>query len=464
MNISSKLAALLGPMSWLPEPDQTAPFSRDWLDRFGVPPIGVARPSTTDEVAAVLRICHDQGIPVVPQGGKTGLVGGSVSEDPDAVLLSLSRMNRIEDIDGSNFTVTVEAGVVLQNLHLSLADHDLHFPMHLGSEGSAQIGGLIATNAGGSHAFRFGMMQDLVVGLDVVLPDGRVWQGSRAVTKDNGGFQLRKLFCGSEGRIGVITRAVLRLYPAARKTATALIAVPDINALIETGRVLRRDLGDFLTALEFFDDPILKLALQHIPDLRCPLEGAANYYLLAEVATSHASLDPEDLLTNSLESVFEAGSATDAVIAQNQAQRVEIWRLREELPEGTLREGRQLKHDISVPVSRIEESIATSTPKILELLPDARIWTFGHLGDGNLHFNVSPPADENHFGGRDKAINLAVYETAERLGGSFAAEHGTGRSKSPLAIQLRSEVERSLMAAISNAFDPEKSMNPSIIV
>ncbi len=411
-----------------------------------------------------MKICHQREIPVVPQGGKTGLVGGSVAEDSGTLLLSLSRLNQIEDIDSTDFTVTVGAGVVLESLHQTLSEQDLHFPMHLGSEDSTQIGGLIATNTGGSHAFRYGMMQDLVLDLDVVLPDGRIWRGARAVTKDNSGFQLRKLFCGSEGRLGVITRAVLRLYPAARRAATALVAIPDIETMTDAGRIRRRDLGDFLMALEFFDDPILRLALKHIPDLRCPLEDAAGFYLLAEIATSHASLDPEEILTASLERVFETGRASDAVLAQSEAQRAEIWRLREELPEGTLREGRQLKHDISVPVSRIPEFMAKCAPGIETILPGARIWAFGHLGDGNIQLSVSPPFGQQAFAGQDDAINLAVYTAAESLSDSFAAEHGTGRSKPAVADRLRSNVERSLMESIAKAFSPEERMNPGVIV
>jgi len=464
MKLEDQLATLLGPKGWLSSDQARAAHARDWLNKFGVPPRGIVRPASTAETAEFMRLCNEAGVPVIPQGGATGLVGASVACQEDAILLSMSRLNTIESIGTDDFTALVGAGVVLQQLHDALAEHDLEFPLHLGAEGSAQIGGLIATNAGGSHAFRFGTMQDLVFGLEVVLPNGDVWDGTRRLLKDNGGFQLRKLFCGSEGRLGVITRAVLRLYPARHNRATGLIALPDLDAVLRVGRELRSTAGEFLTALEFFDDGILGLALGNVPDLKWPMTGRAPYYLLVELSSSLDVLDMPEILEGSLASSMEADLVADAVLAQSVAQREAIWRIREELPEGSRREGQQLKHDISVPLTGFAAFLDDCAQRVAAILPGARIWTFGHLGDGNIHYNISPPKGETDFARRDADINRAIYEAAEEHGGSFAAEHGVGRSKIGIAQTLRSPTERALMARIHRAMDPKDIMNPGVVV
>lgn len=464
MTLDQSLSDLLGPRNWLKGDAETAPYSRDWLDRYGVPPLGVARPGSTQEVAAIMQLCHQHGAAVVPQGGRTGLVGASVAMEPGTVLLSLSRLTQIDAIAVDDFTVTVGAGVVLSQLHDALNAHGLEFAMHLGSEGSAQIGGLIATNAGGSHAFRYGTMMDMVLGLEVVLPDGSIWNGIRPLIKDNAGFQLRKLFCGSEGRLGIVTRAALKLQPAPKSRVTAMIALPHMQAALQVGRNLRMAAGDFLTALEFFDDDILKLALKNVPDLKWPLQDHAPVYLLTELATTSQELDLQPILETILEQAFDDELIVDAVVAQSDTQRANLWRIREDLPEGTLREGRQLKHDISVPVAAFTPFLEACAPKVHEVLPGARIWTFGHLGDGNIHYNVSPPLGATDFSDRDADINRVVYKTAEEFGGSFAAEHGIGRTKNAIADTLRSPIERALMARIHQAIDPGDIMNPGVVI
>ena len=463
MKPEAKFADLLGSRGWLTGGDTTG-YTRDWLDKYGVPPLGVARPASTEETAAVVRLCHEHKIIVVPQGGGTGQVGASVACESQAIILSLSRLNTIESIDANDFTAVVGSGLVLEQLHTALAKQDLMFPLHLGSEGSAQIGGLVASNAGGSHAFRFGLMQDLVLGLEVVLPNGAIWDGTRRLIKDNAGFQLRKLFCGSEGRLGVVTRVVLKLYPAPKHQLTALIALPDLEAALEVGRSLRSAAGELLTALEFFDDNILQLALQNIPDLVWPMDEHAPIYLLTELASSLESIELGAILEHALAGAIESGLVDDAVLAQTESQRSAIWRVREDLPEGTLREGLQLKHDISVPVTQFPEFLATCAKQVEAILPGTRIWTFGHLGDGNIHYNLSPPIGQPDFSDKNTELNWAVYTLAEQYGGSFAAEHGIGRSKLAMADELRSLVERELMAKIHNALDPENLMNPGVVV
>lgn len=464
MSLSDELHELLGKSSWLTGENDISPYVRDWLDRYGVPPIGVARPSNTEEVASVMRLCHEADVYVVPQGGGTGLVGASVATKPNTVILSLSRMNKIDVIDENDFTVIVEAGAILAQLHKQLEATDLAFPLHLGAEGSAQIGGLIATNAGGSHAFRFGTMLDLILGLEVVLPDGQIWNGTRRLIKDNSGFQLRKLFCGSEGRLGIVTRAVLRLHPAAKTRATALIAIPDLDSLLKTCRVLRRNCGEVMVAAEFFSDDILELALHHVPDISWPMESHAPYYILMELATSVGSLDLNELLETALEPVFEDGLAVDAIVAQSETQRAALWRIREELPEGTLREGLQIKHDIAVPVSQIASFLEECSLKVQEILPQTRIWSFGHLADGNIHYNLSPPKGSKDFSNLDIQLSTAIYTLVEAYGGTFAAEHGVGRSKRDIANALRSKVERQIMSDIQRAIDPNGIMNPGVVV
>ncbi|MDA7965583.1 FAD-binding oxidoreductase, partial [Ruegeria sp.] len=461
--LAASLSALLGPEGWKTGAE-AAPYSRDWLDRFGVAPLGVARPATTEAVAETMRLCHQNGVAVVAQGGNTGLVGGSVAARENTVILSLSRMNQIESIDPIDFTATVGPGVVLAQLHEAVAAEDLHFPLHLGSEGSAQIGGLIACNAGGSHAFRFGMMQDLVLGLEVVLPDGRIWNGARRLIKDNAGFQLRKLFAGSEGRLGVVTKAVLRLFPAARDRATALIAVPDRHRALALASSLRADAGEFLTGLEFFEDPTLDLALRNVPSLKWPLQGRSPFYVLAEVATSIPGLRLEDIFERALEHLFENDLAEDAVIASSEAQRLALWAIREELPEGARLEGRQIKHDIAVPVSQIAAFVDRCSPLVERILPGVRIWVFGHLADGNIHYNLSPPVGQNDFAGRDTDLSDCIYRTVVEFSGSFAAEHGMGRTKVAIADMLRSPVERDVMRRLHRAIDPDDIMNPGVVV
>lgn len=461
--LAGRLAALLGPSGWIPGAD-AAQWRRDWLDRYGEMPLGVARPNSTEAVAQVVAACHRAGVPVVAQGGNTGLCGGAVLGRAGGVILSLSRMAAMGVPDPAGGTVEVEAGLALQRLHEALDGSGLMFPLHLGSEGSAQIGGLIGTNAGGSHAFRFGMMADLVLGLEVVLADGSVWNGLRAVQKDNAGYQLRRLFCGSEGTLGIVTRAVLKLSPAPSRRATALLALADVSALVAFGTRLRAEMGEFLTGLEFFSDLGLDLALRHLPGLDYPLESRAGFYLLAEAASGSGRVPLEDMFEDVLEWGMTEDLIRDGSVAGSEAQRAAFWRLREEQPEGQRLEGPQLKHDISVPPGRIAAFLAEGENVCANLLPGVRINPFGHLGDGNIHYNLSPPAGCGDFRGHGPALGLELARLADRMGGSFAAEHGLGRSKIALADGVRSPVEREAMVRLKRAFDMENLLNPGVVI
>ena len=461
--VSTKLMTLLGPKGWI-GPEDCQPWQRDWLDQYGEVPLGVARPKSTAGVAEVLRLCCAEGVPVVPQGGNTGLVGGGVLGEPGGVIVSLSRMNAISSTDFPGGSISLEAGVILEQLHQSLEGTGLMFPMRLGSEGSAQIGGLIATNAGGSHAFRYGMMQDLVLGLEVVLADGSVWNGMRAVQKDNAGYQLRKLFCGSEGTLGIVTRAILKLSPEPRQQLTALLAVTDAPGLVKLATKLRAESGEFLTALEFFSDVGLDIALENIPGLVFPLQSRSSFYLLVEAGSGSMQVPLDSILTDVMEWGMDEGIVIDGALARSEAQRTAFWRLREEQPEGQRRIGKQLKHDISVPPGSLVEFLKIANEQCYELLDGVRINAFGHLGDGNVHYNLSPPIGEKDFLGREGEFSDKVARLACDMNGSFAAEHGLGKMKITLADNLRNSSERNLMKCIKNSIDPSHQMNPEVLI
>ena len=463
MELAARLSGILGPKGWLTGPD-VAPWRRDWLDRYGEEPLGVARPASTDAVAAVVAACHAAGVPVVPQGGNTGLCGAAVLGRPGGVILSLSRMAAIGRPDAASASVAVEAGVVLAALHAALDGTGLMLPLHLGAEGSARIGGLIGTNAGGSHAFRYGMTGDLVLGLEVVLADGTVWDGLRAVQKDNAGYQLRRLFCGSEGTLGIVTRAVLRLHPTPSQRATALLALPGIAEAVAFGTRLRAEAGEFLTGLEFFSELGLALAERHVPGLALPLGTRGGAYLLVDAASGSPRVPLDDILGAVLAEGMEEGLVLDGALAASEAQRAAFWRLREEQPEGQRLEGPQLKHDIAVPPGRIADFVAEGAAACESLLTGVRINPFGHLADGNIHYNLSPPEAAADFAGHAEALGLALARLASGMGGSFAAEHGLGRAKIGLADALRPPAERALMRSVKQALDPAGLLNPGVVV
>ncbi len=463
MNLEDKLACLLGKKGWIGAAD-SAPWRRDWLNKFGETPLGIARPASTAEVSQVIRLCAEAGVPVVPQGGNTSLAGGAVLAHAGGVILSLSRMNAIGTVDKVGSTITVEAGTVLAQLHEELDGSGLMFPMHIGAEGTAQIGGLIGTNAGGSHAFRYGMMQDLVLGLEAVLPDGTVWDGMRRVQKDNAGYQLRKLFCGAEGTLGVVTRAVLKLVPDPINQVTALLAVPDMPSAVEVATRYRAKAGEFLSALEFFSDTGLEMALRNIPDLTFPLQQRAAFYILVEAGAGSSQVPMEAIFSEITEDSFTAGLVIDGAIAMSKAQRDAFWRIREEQPEGQRREGRQLKHDLSVPPQLLADFLERASSECQAILEGVRINPFGHLGDGNVHYNLSPPTGQEGFAGLDEGIALQLGRLTNEMGGSFAAEHGLGRAKVALADKLRDPVERKLMAQLKSAFDKKGNFNPGVVI
>ncbi len=461
--LSKKFKSLLGPKGWIPSSD-SLPWQRDWLDQYGEIPLGVARPKSSEELQAVLKLCNSENIFAVPQGGNTGLVGSSVLNSSGGIIISLSRMNSILNLDITSGTISVESGVILETLHSYLNDTQQMFPMHLGSEGSAQIGGLIATNAGGSHAFRYGMMQDLVLGLEVVLADGTIWNGMRSVQKDNAGYQLRKVFCGSEGTLGVVSKAILKLVPKPKQSYTALLAFEDASELISTADNLRNECGEFLSALEFFSDIGLEIALNHIDNLIFPLQKRTKYYLLVELGSISKEVPLDNILTKEIEKGIEKNIIADGSIASSESQKKVFWRLRDEQPEGQKRLGPQLKHDLSVPPSKLVDFLISADKICNQIMPNVKINSFGHIGDGNIHYNLSPPEGQKSFNNTEKEFAYELGKLVTKMGGSFAAEHGIGRSKIELTDLLRDPVERELMRKIKKSIDKKNNLNPDVLI
>jgi D-lactate dehydrogenase (cytochrome) len=418
-------------------------------------------------VAEVVSLAAAAKMPVVPQGGNTGLVGGQVPpEHGRALLVNLSRMNRIRRLDPVDNTITVEAGCLLASVQAAAAEAERLFPLSLAAEGSCQIGGNLSTNAGGIHVLRYGNMRELVLGLEVVLPDGRVWDGLRRLRKDNTGYDLKQLFIGAEGTLGIITTAVLRLFPAPVQKATAFIGLARVEhamAILERTRALA---GEQLDCVELMPRLGLEFTLRHIPDTTDPLGDPHPWYLLLELASGKAGDHLAETLEALLAEAYDDGLIGDAALAASAAQTAAFWRLREGMSEAQKPEGGSIKHDISVPVSRIPEFLARAIPLVEEMVPGVRPVPFGHLGDGNLHFNLTQPAggDREAFLARWEEVNRAVHELVMELGGSISAEHGIGRMKVEEMKHFKSAVEIELMTRVKVALDPDNLMNPGKVV
>ena len=427
-------------------------------------------PATTAEVGEVVALCHGAGVAVVPQGGNTGLVGGGV---PDGgIVLSLARLNRIRVIDPVNYTLTAEAGCILKDIQDAATAEDRLFPLSLGAEGSCRIGGNLATNAGGVHVLRYGNTRDLTLGLEVVLPDGRVWDGLRVLRKDNTGYDLKQLFIGAEGTLGVITAAVLKLFSRPGGRQTALCGLPtDKDTLALFGRA-QAQAGDALTAFEYMSRPSVDLAAAHVPGVGIPLAEPHECYVLIDL-TGPGFDDDRDAggaLKETLESILagalEDGVIADAVIAASESQAAALWQIREAVPEAQRAAGASIKHDISVPVSRVPEFLKRATQTVEAEMPGIRVMAFGHLGDGNIHFNLSPPEDmdADAFLGEWQRFNRLVHDLVHDLDGSFSAEHGIGTLKKDDLVRYKSAVELELMKALKQTLDPKGIMNPGKVL
>ena len=460
------LKAIVGEANVLTSDTDVAPYVTDWRGRYRGSTRAVVRPSTTAEVAAVVRCCAEHGAPVVPQGGNTGLCGGATPrEDGGEVVVSLSRLTRVRALDADNATLTVEAGVPLARVQQAADDAGLLFPLSLAAEGSCTIGGNLATNAGGTAVLRYGNARELVLGLEVVLADGRIWDGLKGLRKDNTGYDVKQLFLGSEGTLGIITAAVLKLFAKPRTSATALAALADVDAAIALLGLSRQTLGDRLTGFELISGECIALTRKHFPALPDPLPGYP-WYALVQADDPAADSPLAAQMEAALAAAVEQHVAGDAAIAQSAAQAAELWALREHIPEAQRLEGPNIKHDISLPVSRIPAFLADAQVELGTAFRDVRYMVFGHLGDGNLHYNLSAPAGTTAaaFIGEAARANRIVYDLVARLGGSFSAEHGIGQMKRGELVRYKSAVEVELMQRIKRALDPDAQLNPGKVV
>jgi FAD/FMN-containing dehydrogenase len=458
-DFSVGLRRIVGESRVLVAAADVAPYCTDWRGRYTGTAACVVLPGNTEEVAAVVRACAAAGTAIVPQGGNTGLCGGATPTGGEVVMV-LTRLNRIRDVDPDNNSMTVEAGCTLHAVQQAAREAGRLFPLSLAAEGSATIGGNLATNAGGVQVLRYGNARELTLGLEVVLADGRIWNGLRALRKDNTGYDLKHLFIGAEGTLGLITAATLKLFPRPRARATAWVAVPGPAAAVALLGRLRDAAGDNVTAFEIIGRPALDLVLKHIPGARDPLSGKPAWQVLVELSGARADLAAT--LESALADAVADGLAADAVLAASEAQAAALWALRENISEAQKIEGVSIKHDIAVPVSRIAEFIARADAALAAAFPGVRIVCFGHIGDGNLHYNQSRAEAESNaeFIARTGAVNRVVHDLVHELGGSISAEHGLGQLKREEILRYKSGIEMDMMRAVKRALDPRGLMNP----
>ncbi|MEK7736435.1 MAG: FAD-binding oxidoreductase, partial [Pseudomonadota bacterium] len=456
------LTSIVGKTQVLCEASAMAPFLTDWRGRYSGSALCVVRPENTEEVARVVAACAAAGVAIVPQGGNTGLVGGATPCAPAGhpqgeVVVSLVRMNRIRAIDLDNNTMTVEAGCILQQVQEAAAAAGRLFPLSLAAEGSATIGGNLSTNAGGVQVLRYGNMRELALGLEVVLADGRIWNGLRGLRKDNTGYDLKHLFIGAEGTLGLITAAVVKLFPLPRARATAWAAVRDPAAAVKLLGRLRDSCGERVNAFEIVGRPALDLVLKHIPSTRDPLAGKFDWQVLLELTDTLEGSRLDTALEAVLAAEAESGCVLDAVLAHSETQAQMLWRLRESISEAQKIDGLSIKHDVSVPISRIAEFIARADALLEKEYPGLRIVCFGHIGDGNLHYNPSKPAalENASFIAAGATVNRMVHDLVAGLGGSISAEHGLGQLKRDEITRYKSATEMDMMRAIKRALDPQ---------
>jgi FAD/FMN-containing dehydrogenase len=454
-SLQSAFAAIVGDAQVLTAPQDTAPYTRDWRKQYGAQAEAVLRPASAAEVAALVALCAREGIAVVPQGGNTGLSGGSVPTGARReVVLSLSRLNRIREIDPLNDTLTAEAGCVLADVQRAAEEVGRLFALSLAAEGSCQIGGTLSTNAGGVNVLRYGNAREQVLGLEVVLPDGRIWDGLRGLRKDNTGYDLKQLFVGAEGTLGVITAAVLKLHPRPSAQITAWIGLADPARAVALLARLHASLGERISAFELVSRPCLDAVLAHDPHARDPLPGPHAWYVLADFADTGS----QDALAALVASALgDAPEIEDATLAGSLAQARALWKLRETIPEAQFA---NVKHDISVPISRVPEFIARAGEQLARAFPGAARYAFGHIGDGNVHYNVG---DAGLLARRDE-VNAIVFEVVAGLGGSISAEHGLGQLKRDAIRTHKAPLELEVMRALKVALDPRGLMNPGKVL
>lgn len=470
-----RLSAIVGAENVLTDAAAMAPYLVDWRGRYHGAARCIVRPGNAEEVAAIVRVCLAAGVPIVPQGGNTSHCGASVPDTSGtAVIVSLSRMNRIREVDAANNTMTVEAGCVLQTIQAAARAAGRLFPLSLAAEGSCQIGGNLSTNAGGVQVLRYGNARELALGLEVVLPSGEIWHGLRGLRKDNTGYDLKQLFIGAEGTLGIITATVIKLFPLPGTVATAWLSIDSPASAVRLLGELQARFGAALTACELISDISLGLVLKHIPGAQPPLAASPDdphasrtpWHLLIELSGTGEEADLRAACEAFLGAALEKGWIDDAVLAQSGEQAARLWDLRERLSEAQKIEGFSIKHDVSVPVSRIGEFVERAGAALQAAYPGIRIVAFGHVGDGNLHYNQSKPvaAENAEFMAAQPDVNRIVHDIVNALGGSISAEHGIGQLKRSELAHYKSAVEMEMMRAIKRTFDPLGLMNPGKVL
>jgi FAD/FMN-containing dehydrogenase len=468
-SLIDKLRAIVGAAHVLTEGDLSA-YEQDWRKRSRGKALAVVRPASTQQVAEVVKACAAAGTAIVPQGGNTGLAVGSIPDESGTqVLLNLQRMNAIRGIDAANLTMTVDAGCVLQTLQETAEKAGFLFPLSLAAEGSCTIGGNLATNAGGTQVLRYGNARELCLGLEVVTPQGGIWEGTSGLRKDNTGYDLRDLMIGSEGTLGIITAATLKLYPLPAARLTAWAAVPSLDDAVTLLGLAHKHLGSELTGFEVMGKFALSLVGKHMPQLRVPFvdDAAVPYCVLLENSDSESEEHARARFEALLETAFESGCVTDAVVAENLTQAHQLWHIRESIPLAQAEEGLNIKHDISIQISRIPAFVAHTDAVLQREIPGVRLVNFGHLGDGNLHYNVQAPAEGDpkaFLREHEDHVNHLVYEAVAEFGGSFSAEHGIGELKADKLEKYQSPVAMGMMRAIKQALDPQGIMNPGRVL
>jgi FAD/FMN-containing dehydrogenase len=465
-DLIERFAGIVGARYALTDPKDQAPYLKDWRDLYVARTPLVLRPASTGEVAAILKLAAETGTKVVPQGGATGLVGGHLPHDTGVeIVVSLNRMTQIRTVDPVGNTLIAEAGATLQEVQEAAAAANRLFPLNIGSKGSCTIGGNLSTNAGGTQAVAYGLARDLALGLEVVLPDGRIWHGLRTLKKDNTGYDLKHLFIGAEGTLGIITAAVLKLVPAPRSIEAAWVGVASPAKALELLARAQERAGPAVSGFELMPRNLFEFVLRHLPGARDPLAAPAPWYCLVELASASAA-GLRATLEDVLAAGYEDGIVQDAAIAESVDQRNAFWRWREGMSEAQKPEGGSIKHDVSVPVASVPAFIAEATAACEALIPGCRVVPFGHLGDGNIHFNISQPvgADKAAFLGRWADVNALVHGIVARYGGSISAEHGIGRMKRDLLPGVKDPVELELMRTLKAVLDPKGIMNPGKVL
>jgi FAD/FMN-containing dehydrogenase len=458
-----ELKEAVGPGGWTSDAVALEPHLTEWRQALRGNTSIMLSPATTAQVAAIVTICAQHGVGLVPQGGNTGLCGGAIPDDTgQQVLLSISRLNKIRCLDVDDFSITVDAGCVLADIQDAARNAGLLFPLSLAAEGSCQIGGNLSTNAGGINVIRYGTARDQVLGLEVVLADGTVWNGLRALRKDTAGYDMKQVFVGSEGTLGIITAATLKLYPDPGETMTAMLAMPSGASATELLGLLRGKFADRIQAFELLSERCLRFVTRHIPGTRHPFETRRDWYALIEVAAG----DQAEMVEAVLAEALERNIAADAIVAKSAAESDALWRLRHSISEAQRPEGVCLKHDIAVPIGELGRFLERGQALVARMQPEARLVAFGHVGDGNLHYNVVQPRDTDgqrfRVGGR--ALTLAIYDLVAELGGTISAEHGIGVTKKADLERYRSATEIGLMRTLKKALDPRNTLNPGKVI